>query len=173
MENLFWNSALAHLYAHLQRAAFDQVTNLEIRGKEYSIKALTCTAKGVFLKKKKWVTYTGEAFFDWHSEKIKIPPGVQIHTHPMEADLFLWDDYDGDIPVSIDAKNMKLMRSVFVFTQSFDEQLPVPDLGLLSPGERADDRKPEPPKPGVFDPNNELVQQAVKEAGKVKPPPGA
>lgn len=147
---------------------FDHVTNLTISGKEYPVKALTCSARGVFLKKRKWVTYSGQAFFNWHTGKITIPPGVQVHSQPMEADLLIWEDYQGEIPLLEDPTDKKLLRAVFVLTQFFDQSLPVPDLELLSTGERTDGRKPELPDPNVFDPNAVYVGKAVEEAGRTK-----
>lgn len=130
--------------------------------------SLTRSARGVFLKKRKWVTYSGQAFFNWHTGKITIPPGVQVHSQPMEADLLIWEDYQGEIPLLEDPTDKKLLRAVFVLTQFFDQSLPVPDLELLSTGERTDGRKPEISDTNVFDPNAVYVGKAVEEAGRTK-----
>lgn len=54
---------------------FDNVTNLVIRGKEYPVKGLACRALGEFKKKRKWVRYSGRAFFDWGGLHNQNPDG--------------------------------------------------------------------------------------------------
>jgi hypothetical protein len=150
---------------------FNHVTNLEIRGQEYPVSQLSCSAKGQFLKKRKYVTFSGRAFYDWHTGKITVPPGVQVVAQPSEHDLLRWDDYDGEIPSPSDPKDLVLMRGVFVLTQYVDGSLPVPDLELLTTGKRTGIVEPEPLKPGEFGLNHPFVLQALEEAGKTKKPP--
>jgi Restriction endonuclease len=151
--------------------SFDQVTNLEIHGQHYPVNALSCSAKGVFMKKRKWVTYSGQAFFDWHTGKVTIPPGVKVDTRPITEDLFLWDDYDGEIPAIKDVTDTRLLRAVMMLTDFMPADAPIPDLEQLSSGTRKDERAVVPPSPKGFDPYSPLLNQVIEEAGKSNPSP--
>jgi hypothetical protein len=140
---------------------FDNVTNLVIRGKEYPVKGLACRALGEFKKKRKWVRYSGRAFFDWGASTIKIPTGVEVNTDSIATDLALWEDYDGEIPPQGDLAESRLARGFVVITDIFDENLPVPNLDLLSPGERIADA---PPKPAGHESAEAAIDAAVKNA---------
>jgi hypothetical protein len=150
---------------------FDQVTNLEIQGQHYPVIALSCSAKGLFIKKRRWVTYSGQAFFDWHTGKVTIPPEVEVYMRPMVEDVVLWDDYTGEIPAIEDATNTRLVRGVMVLTQFMPADRPIPDLEQLSSGLRKDERTVVPPAPKGFDPNSSFVKRAIEEAAKSKPSP--
>jgi hypothetical protein len=150
---------------------FDQVTNLEILGQQYPVMALSCSAKGIFMKKRKWVTYSGQAFFDWHTGKVTIPPGVKVGTIPIVEDLFLWDDYAGEIPAFGDATDTRLVKAVMMLTQNMPADCPIPDLEQLSSGPRKDERTVVQPAPKEFDPHSSLVNQMLEEIAKSNPSP--
>jgi hypothetical protein len=110
---------------------FDQVRKLEIEGSEYDVKALSCIATRVVKKKKKWVSWTGDAFVDWHTGQCTIPAGGTIVGSAVETDLSLWDDYDGPIPeISKDAAK-EFITLVMYDVQEWDNSLDVPDLADL------------------------------------------
>jgi hypothetical protein len=104
---------------------FQQVRNLEIEGKEYPVKGLTCFATWVFKKKKKWVTWSGDAFYDWNENKIIIPPGGKLVGTPMEFDLSAWGDYEGEIPDLAKGKAEGFIPGVLYDYQKWDETIEV------------------------------------------------
>jgi hypothetical protein len=147
---------------------FDQITNLEIKGQHYPVTALSCSATGVFMKKRKWVTYSGQAFFDWHTGKVNIPPGVKVDTMPVGEDLFLWDDYAGEIPAigNGDVTDTRLVKAVMMLTQSMPANCPIPDLEQLSSGPRKDELTVARPALKGFDPHSPLVNQWLEQISK-------
>jgi len=149
---------------------FDKVTELEIAGKPCAIKGLATSARAVYLKKRRWVTYSGQGFFNWNSGKITVPSGLTVQTEPIKADLMSWDDYGGEIPPLGDMTGSKLFRSVAVLTQFFDGSLAVPELEVLSTGEPNVGVKSAVP-PNSFDfsaaPLRALIDSMV-----IRPPPG-
>jgi hypothetical protein len=144
---------------------FDQLTPLEINGTSYPVKALGCSAQGIFIKKRTWVGYTGQAFYDWETGKLIVPPGVEIRTEPISTELTEWEDYSGEIP-RLENPKRAFSRGVLIKTPYFDEQWPVPNLDQLSTGE-IQDRQPVPPIAITeFDTNGPRIRQAIQEASK-------
>ena len=41
---------------------------------------------------------TGDAFFDWQTNKLSVPATGSVSIHGFRSDLSDWDDYEGDIP---------------------------------------------------------------------------
>jgi hypothetical protein len=80
------------------RLVFSEVRNLEIGGSAFPVNALACTATRIRKNKRKWVTWAGDAFIDWHEGNLKVPPGGKIVGSAVETDISLWDNYDGEIP---------------------------------------------------------------------------
>jgi hypothetical protein len=125
-------------YAHIQREgehvlhiAFDEVRPLEVEGKQYPVSGVSVAAIRVCKKKRKWVSWSGDAFYDWHELKVVIPPKGTIVGSAVANDLSIWDDYDGDIP---DIETLKATDSatfVIYDTQQWDESKQVPDLTTL------------------------------------------
>lgn len=150
---------------------FDRVTNLEIRGQQHPAKALWCSAKGVFMKKRIWVTYSGQAFFDWHTGKVTIPPGGKVDTRPVEEDLFQWDDYTGEIPHIEDLSDTGLARPVMMLTQIVSADLPIPELEQLCSAPRKDDRTAVSHGPKGFNPHSLLTKQVIERISKSEPSP--
>src|SRR5262245_16958328 len=77
---------------------FAQPSLLDFDGKEYPVTALECYAIGVYIKKRKWVSWSGDAFYDWHTGRFTIPARGAVYSSPVEENPFLWDDYEGEIP---------------------------------------------------------------------------
>src|SRR5207244_2129525 len=115
-----------------------------------------------FMKKRKWVTYSGQAFFDWHTGKVTIPPGVKVDTRPVGEDLFLWDDFAGEIPAIEDLTDRRLASAVMILTQVMPADLPIPDLEQLGSGPRKDDGTTAPPAPKGFDPHSPFMNQVIE-----------
>jgi hypothetical protein len=152
---------------------FLQPRNLEIKGKSYPVKALSCTARAAFIKKRKWFTYFGHAFFDWHTGKITIPPGAKVNTSPITEDLPQWDDYAGEIPGLENSEDMLLSRGVLMLTQTVPPDFPIPDLGEFRPVPPLEEQLPPKPAPTGYDPHspdlNQLIEDISKGALKLNP----
>ena len=77
---------------------FDRVRHIEIGGKQYNVKGLAGSATRLCQPKKQWVTWSGDAFYDWHSGRFTVPPKGIIVGSPIDATLSEWNDFDGVIP---------------------------------------------------------------------------
>jgi hypothetical protein len=91
--------------------------------------------------------------------KVTIPPGGKVDTKPVEEDLFLWDDYIGEIPAIEDLTDKRLASAVMMLTQVTPADRPIPDLEQLSSGPRKDERTAAPPAPKGFNPHSPLVNK--------------
>lgn len=80
------------------KVIFNHTRNIEIEGQLYPVKGLSMNADRVYKKKKKWVYWTGEAYYDWNEKKFIIPPKGIIWGNSIEGDLNKWDDHNGEIP---------------------------------------------------------------------------
>lgn len=63
---------------HGLEVKFDQCSDIEIEGKKYPVIGITCVATRIHKKKRKWVHWSGDAFFDWHTSQITIPPNTTL-----------------------------------------------------------------------------------------------
>jgi hypothetical protein len=112
---------------------FDTPRKIEIESKEYLISAIYCQAEKVQLKKKKWVYWSGDAFYDWHTGQFSIPPKGSIVGSAVESDLREWDDYDGDLPELNKDKCSGFAKAIVYEKQQWDESKneDTPDLSNL------------------------------------------
>ena len=46
---------------------------LEFEGSFYKVKAVSCTAQRVCRKKRRWMRFAGDGFFDWHENNLVVP----------------------------------------------------------------------------------------------------
>ncbi len=115
------------------RVEFDRTRDVQIGGKEHPITAITCVAQRVFKNKRKWVSWSGDAFYDWHSGQFTIPSGGSVVGSAVESDLSLWDDCDGVVPDLETDSAPTFLRAVLYNTQKWDSTKDgdVPDLGGL------------------------------------------
>jgi hypothetical protein len=120
---------------------FDEVRHLTIAGEDYPVRALSCTATRIHRKKRKWVSYTGDAFIDWHEGNINLPAGANIVSSAVATNLSLWDEYDGPIPgfdgkpAPVPERNkiqmVDFLHMVFLDVQKWEPSKEVPDLDQL------------------------------------------
>ena len=116
---------------HTFRLVFDQVRQIEVAGKEYSVEWIACVANRVCKKKKKWVSWTGDAFCDWHTGQFTIPGQGIIEGSWVDSDLSTWDDYEGEIP-ELGTGNMKgFLTAVLHSFPKWDDSKEVIDLSNL------------------------------------------
>ena len=77
---------------------FDRLRCIEIEGEEYDVKGLACTGTRLCQPKKQWITWSGDAFYDWQSGHFSVPPKGIIVGSWIDTTLREWDDWDGVIP---------------------------------------------------------------------------
>lgn len=118
---------------HTLALKFNEQRNIEIEGKEYPVIGLSCVATRICRNKKKWVNWSGDAFYDWHTGKFTIPPSGTVVGSAIEVDLSTWPDYDGKVPEFERESYPGFVRAVIYLTQKWDNsQYPeVPDLSSL------------------------------------------
>lgn len=105
---------------------FDQVRKIEIDGTNYDVVGLACTATRVFQKKRRWVTWTGDALYDWHTKTFTIPPQGSVVGSSIVTNFVEWDDFHGEIPDKVD-----FLRCVLHAEQMWNDSVQVPDLESL------------------------------------------
>jgi len=113
---------------------FEEPRSIEIEGKNYLVNGIDCEAIHVCLRKRTWVQWSGDAYFDWHTQKLHIPPKSTIVSSAIESDMSAWQDYEGEIPEPEKAPADGLpMRVTFFSCQKWDthEDEDVPDLSSL------------------------------------------
>ena len=112
---------------------FDKPRYIEIEGKEYLLSAISCQAEKKLIKKKKWVHWSGDAFYDWHTNQFTIPPKGRIVGSAVESDLREWDDYDGELPDLNEKQDCGFVMAIVYNKQKWDESLNenTPDLSNL------------------------------------------
>lgn len=110
---------------------FTQPREIEVAGNEFSVSSISCTAERIYRKKRKWVSWSGDAFFDWNANKISIPANGTIVGSGVETDLDAWPDYDGNIPEG--EPHTGLVRAILYETQNWDptQDNEIPDLTSL------------------------------------------
>jgi hypothetical protein len=118
---------------HALKLVFDEQRNIEIDGKEYAVTGITCLAIRVCRKKRKWVNWSGDAFYDWHTGKFTIPPGGTVVGSAVEPDLSAWPDYEGEIPELGKGAAPGFLRGIIYNTQEWDHDKDneVPDLASV------------------------------------------
>lgn len=116
---------------HTITCTFEKARTLRIDGVPCRVMAVALTARRIVDKKKKWVRWTGDAFFDWHKSSITIPPGGRLMASAVETDIYKWDPYDGEIPDLQTAEVTGLACAVVVAFQKWADQFPVIDWSKL------------------------------------------
>lgn len=112
---------------------FSEPRSIEIEGREYKLSAIACHARKTKIKKKKWVYWTGDAFYDWHTLQFTVPPKGKIVGSAVESDLREWDDYSGDIPDLAYPDAPGYFRAIVYNKNRWDEShdSETPDLSVL------------------------------------------
>jgi hypothetical protein len=105
---------------------FDGPKNMMVNGEVQDIIAVKFSALREMRIKTKFLTISGQAFYDWQEQNWKWPPGGFIMTSPINHPTYSdWEDYKGDIPESTFALNLTL------YPPCFDQKLDVIDLEKL------------------------------------------
>lgn len=77
---------------------FDEPRILDFGGVERLVVAITCGATRIFQKKRRWVSWTGDAFYDWHTSQLSVPNKASLVSSVIDSNLDTWPDYDGELP---------------------------------------------------------------------------
>jgi len=77
---------------------FSSAIEIEIDGIKFSLVGIACTATRLCQCKKQWVTWSGDAFFDWQMKRFTIPPSGCVIGSQIDTTLEDWDDFDGVFP---------------------------------------------------------------------------
>lgn len=83
---------------HSLDLTFAHPEKMEIEGTQCDVSSVGCLAKRIHRNKKRWVSYTGDAFYDWQAGALIKAGAGEIVGSPVETDVMEWDDYDGPIP---------------------------------------------------------------------------
>lgn len=119
---------------HSFHVMFDCKRQVEISGTLYNVSGLSCSARHVKQKKRIWVHWSGDAFYDWHTGRFTIPAAGTVVGSSVRTDLATWPDFEGEIPDLIaDAPLPGLMTAVVFNEQQWpqDRDDEVPDLRAL------------------------------------------
>lgn len=118
---------------YLLTVRFREEQKLEIDGQEYYATGVDCNATRVCRKKKKWINWSGDAFYDWQSEKFTIAPSGRVVGSAVCSDLTTWLDHEGEIPHISQDTGIGFMQGVFRLFQKWDknQDADVPDLDSI------------------------------------------
>ncbi|MCI0639798.1 MAG: hypothetical protein L0Y58_25355 [Verrucomicrobia subdivision 3 bacterium] len=105
-------------------------TTIELNGIEYTVTELACVGTLVEKKKRKWVSWTGDAYFDWETNAIQVPGGSPLISTAVETDMTVWDDYGGELPTKATGKQLLLLA---FGGQVLPKGTEIPDLMSLGP----------------------------------------
>ncbi len=113
---------------------FDAPTGIEIEGSHYLVSGITCTARRIYKKKRMWVHWSGDAFYDWHTSQMTIPSQGSVIGSGVETDLSNWPDFEGDIPdLGAEVRPAGFLTAVFYnkpkWNSDYDSE--TPDLSVL------------------------------------------
>jgi hypothetical protein len=108
---------------------FDEERLLEIRNKSYPVKRVGFRGTSIHKHKRLWVTWSGDALYDWHTGMVSIPSNGVLAGSSVPSNLAEWPDFDGDIPPADDTSGF--VRMTLYEELCFKEDVPVPDLSIL------------------------------------------
>jgi hypothetical protein len=103
---------------------------IEINGTEYKATQIGCLGKLVETKKRRWISWIGEGYYDWENSQIQIPAGAPLVSTGIEIDLSLWEDFEGELPTTSTDKELLLL---FYGGQALSKDAAIPDLMSLGP----------------------------------------
>lgn len=106
---------------------FDKKRLFEIGDQKHFLQGISFRGKRVCEKKTKRVAWSGDAFYDWEEEALKVPPNATLTTEPFQADFSDWEPYEGEIPPSAGRFDVRWT----VFADHFTPDSEVFDLTAL------------------------------------------
>lgn len=106
---------------------FDKKRLFRVGEQRCYLRGISCHALRVCEKKKRWVTWHGDAFYDWQNGVVKIPPKGGVTGEYLSTDFSDWEPYEGDIPSGAGPLDLRLK----VYLCDCDKEADVPDLAVL------------------------------------------
>jgi hypothetical protein len=110
--------------------AFPKGIMIEVNSIECTATEIGCIGELVESRKRTWVSWTGDAYFDWEKNAIQIPGGVPLTSSGVATDMTLWDDFEGKMPTAPIANQMVLLA---FGGQTLPKNAVIPDLMSLEP----------------------------------------
>jgi hypothetical protein len=113
---------------HVLELLFDKPQDFEIEGQEFALIGITCYANRIIKKKKQWFSWSGDAFWDWHTNQLSVPIQGKLTGSKVSTDLSTWEDYDGEM-LSTHGIADVILYETQTWDSSKDEE--VPDLSYI------------------------------------------
>jgi hypothetical protein len=104
---------------------FDEPKSMIVNSHTKNITSIHFLALRKVQTKTKFLTISGQAFYDWQNNSWQWPPGGFITTGMIKPDYSDWDDFDGEIP---DPPEGSFAMNMDVYRESFDPNTEVIDL---------------------------------------------
>jgi hypothetical protein len=112
------------------RLTFPSAIPVEMDGNVFRMKGISYSGVLTHSRKRLFVGWTGDAFYEWSRETLRIPANVPIMTSAIEPRMNLWEDYDGPIPMSVQGNGVLLLADG---SRQLPEGAPIPDLLAFNP----------------------------------------
>src|SRR5262249_45603829 len=80
---------------------FNQIRPFEIDGTIQELAGVSFTATRLFQNKRTWMSWSGDAFYDWHTNSFTVPANGTITSGYIDTKLVTWDDFDEEIPDTV------------------------------------------------------------------------
>jgi hypothetical protein len=110
---------------------FSEPRVLTCAGQSVEVNQVFCIARRQYTRKRRWVTWSGDALYDWHKGQFTLPDKGILRGSVIETDLDSWPDYDGLLPDETDGpKPVNFITATLVKQQKWPdtENSLVPDL---------------------------------------------
>lgn len=116
---------------HTLTVTFSEPRVLTCAGKRVEVAQVFCIARRQYTRKRRWVTWSGDALYDWHQGAFTLPDKGILRGSVIETDLDAWPDYDGLLPDETGGpKQINFATATLVKQQKWleSENSQVPDL---------------------------------------------
>ncbi len=117
---------------HKFEKQFKSSQEIYINNQKYHIDGITYYSQREVIIRKKWLPWSGEGFYDWQSEKFRIPSGGCITSGAINTNFDDWDTLHGDLPITKHTETNPTSSYIYHF-KAWDKQLDteVPELDKL------------------------------------------
>lgn len=118
---------------HTLTVTFGTPLAITVCGQPVTVSALHATVERVVKKKRRWVSWSGDALYDWHTESFTLPAGGWLIGSAVETDLSLWPDDHAVDTANCAVDSVGFIRLHVVAFPKWDPELDpqVPDLASL------------------------------------------
>ena len=113
---------------------FPVPVSIDYGGTPLRVDSVFCEAERTIRHKRRWVTWSANAFYDWHAQTLTIPPDGYLVGGAISPDVSLWPDHDRPAPaVEPPATGVSIQLGIIwqqKWTPAWDDT--VPDLSQVS-----------------------------------------